>query len=73
LRFQGQKIGSGLLKHASLKILKASRVIAIRAVLVHATNRRPADFYAKNGFIPSPKNSFHMMLMTKDAIKSLGH
>ena len=71
LKFQGQKIGPGLLKHALLKILEASRVIGIRAVLVHAKNQRGADFYAKYGFIPSPIDSFHMMLMMKDVIKSV--
>ena len=33
-KFQGQKIGPGLLKQAMLKILEASRIIGIRAVLV---------------------------------------
>ena len=71
LKFQGQKIGPGLLKQALLKILEASRVIGIRAVLVHAKNQRAADFYAKYGFAPSPINSFHMMLLMKDVIKSV--
>ena len=71
LRFQGQGIGPGMLKHALLKILEASRVIAIRAVLVHAKNQRAAGFYAKYGFVPSPVNSFHMMLLMKDVIKTV--
>jgi predicted N-acetyltransferase YhbS len=70
-KFQGQKIGPGLLKQAMLKILEASRVIGIRAVLVHAKNQQAADFYAKYGFVPSPINSFHMMLLMKDVIKSV--
>lgn len=71
LKFQGQKIGPGMLKHALLKILEASRVIGIRAVLVHAKNQRAAEFYAKYGFVPSPVNSLHMMLLIKDVIKSV--
>jgi GNAT superfamily N-acetyltransferase len=71
LKFQGQKIGPGMLKHALLKILEASRAIGIRAVLVHAKNQRAADFYARYGFVPSPVNSFHMMLLMKDVIKTL--
>ena|SRR5579864_7079355 len=71
LRFQGQKIGPGLLKHALLKILDASRVIGIRAVVVHAKDQRAAGFYAKYGFVPAPANSFHMMLLMKDVIKTV--
>ena len=70
LKFQGQKIGPGLLKHALLKILEASRAIGIRAVLVHAKNQRAADFHAKYGFVPSPVDPFQMMLMMKDVNKS---
>lgn len=72
LKFQGPRVGPGLLRHALLKILEASRVIGIRAVLVHAKDQRASDFYAKYGFIPSPTNSFHMMLMMKDILKSAG-
>jgi GNAT superfamily N-acetyltransferase len=71
LKFQGQKLGQGLLKHALLKILEASSTIGIRAVLVHAKDRRAADFYAKYGFVPSPVNSLHLMLMLKDVLKTI--
>jgi GNAT superfamily N-acetyltransferase len=71
LKSQGQKLGPGLLKHALLKIVEASRVIGIRAVLVHAKNQRAADFYAKYGFVPSPVNSFHLMLLMKDVLKTV--
>lgn len=71
LKFQEQGLGHGLLKHALLKILEASRTIGIRAVLVHANNQQAVDFYAKYGFAPSPTNSFHMMLMLKDINKTI--
>ena len=72
LNYQGQKVGEGLLKEALLKILEASSIIGVRAVLVHAKNQKAADFYAKYGFVPSPFDSFHMLLILKDIAKIAG-
>jgi GNAT superfamily N-acetyltransferase len=72
LNYQGQKVGSALLKEALLKTLEASSIIGVRAVLVHAKNQPAADFYAKYGFVPSPVDSFHMMLILKDIAKIAG-
>ena len=69
LKYQGQKLGDGLLKHALLKVVEASHNIGIRAALVHAKHKKAVDFYAKYGFIPSPSNPFHMMLILKDIAK----
>jgi GNAT superfamily N-acetyltransferase len=71
-RYQGRRLGSGLLKHALLKMVKAAGVIGIRAILVHAKDQRAADFYAKFGFAPSPTNSFHLMLLMKDVTRTIG-
>jgi len=67
--YQGQGIGDGLLKHALLKILEASRIIGIRAVVVHAKDQEAVNFYTQYGFIPSPLDAFHMMLILKDVSK----
>ncbi len=69
LKYQGQKLGEGLLKHALLKSVEASRAIGVRAVLVYAKHQKAIDFYAKYGFVPSPSNPFHMMLIMKDLTK----
>jgi GNAT superfamily N-acetyltransferase len=71
-RFQGQKLGEGLLKHALLKMWEASKIIGIRAILVHAKDQRAAEYYARHGFVPSPVNSLHLMLLMKDVAKTLG-
>lgn len=71
LKYQGQGLGHGLLKHALLKILDASRTIGIRAVLVQAKNQRAADWYARYGFVPAPTNPFHLLLILKDVIKTI--
>ena len=70
-KYQGQKLGQGLLKHALLKMYEASQTIGIRAILVHAKDERAANFYLKFGFVPSPTNSFHLLLMVKDIAKIL--
>ena len=72
LSYQGQKVGEGLLKEALLKILAASSIIGVRAVLVHAKDQKAAAFYAKYGFVSSPLDSFHMMLILKDIAKVVG-
>jgi len=72
LNYQGQKVGEGLLKEALLKILAASSIIGVRAVLVHAKDQKAAAFYAKYGFVSSPLDSFHMMLILKDIAKIVG-
>ena len=70
-KYPEQKIGEGLLKTALIKVLEASGIIGVRAVLVHAKNQKAADFYSKYGFIPSPANSFHLMLILKDLKKAV--
>ena len=71
LKYQGQQLGRGLLKQALLKSIEASKIIGARAILVHAKHQRAADFYAKFGFVPSPTNAFHMLLICKDIAKIL--
>jgi GNAT superfamily N-acetyltransferase len=70
-KYQGQKLGQGLLKQALLKSVEASRIIGARAILVHAKDQKAADFYARFGFVPSPSNPFHMLLIFKDVTRIL--
>lgn len=72
LNYQGRNIGEGLLREALLKILEASSLIGVRAVLVLAKNQMAADFYARYGFVPSPVDPFHMLLILKDIAKIVG-
>lgn len=72
LKYQNQQLGRGLLKQALLKSVEASKIIGARAILVHVKDQRAAGFYAKFGFVPSPTNSFHMLLMFKDIARIIG-
>lgn len=63
---QGRGLGKGLLRDALLRCYAAAEVIGIRAVLVHAKDEHAATFYIKYGFVPSPTDSLHLMLLMKD-------
>ena len=49
-RFQGQRLGAGLLRDAILRTLNVSQHIGIRAMLVHVISEDARQFYLKYGF-----------------------
>lgn len=61
-RWQGKKIGQGLLKDAVLRTLNVSRQAGIRAIVVHAISERAKSFYLGHGFVESPLNPMTLML-----------
>lgn len=60
--WQGQGIGSGLLKDAVLRTLHAAQELGIRALLCHAIDSTAKDFYLQRGFIVSPIEPMTVML-----------
>ena len=71
LKFQGQSIGSGLLKDAVLRTLQAADLAGIRAIFVHAKDEKARRFYQRFDFEPSPIDPMKLMLLIKDARKSV--
>jgi GNAT superfamily N-acetyltransferase len=71
--FQGIKIGKFLLRDAILRIVNASENFGIRAVLVHAKDEKARLFYEKFDFEPSPVNPLTLMLLLKDARKTIAN
>ena len=71
LGFQGNKLGSGLLKDAVLRTLQASEHAGIRAIFVHAKDEKARHFYEYFGFEPSPIDLLKLMLLIKDARKTI--
>lgn len=67
----GHGLGKGLLKDAIQRTLQASEIGGLRAMLVHAKDKRAQSFYIKSGFDPSPTNELHLMLLIKDMRKSI--
>ena len=62
----GQGLGSGLLKDAMLRTLQAADIAGLRGILVHAKDDEARAFYAHFGFVPSPTDAYHLMLLLKD-------
>jgi GNAT superfamily N-acetyltransferase len=68
-KFQGRRIGVGLLRDAVLRTLQASEIAGIRAILVHAISERAKRFYEDCGFIPSPVEPMTLMITVAEAAK----
>ena len=66
LREAGKRLGTALLKDALLRAEAASDAIGGRAVLVHAIDAKARDWYMKFGFLASPTDDLHLMLLMKD-------
>lgn len=69
---QGSGLGGGLLRDAIQRTLIAAEAVGVRAMLTHAATPEAAKFYARFGFIPSPTDALHMVLLLKDARAVLG-
>lgn len=68
----GQGLGAGLLKGAMLRTLQAADIAGLRAILVHAKGERARAFYTHFGFVPSPTDPLHLMLLIKDVRSAAG-
>ncbi len=71
-RHAGRGIGKGLLKDAILRTTQAAGFAGIRAIVVHAKDDHARSFYEKFGFEPSPLDPLQLLLLMKDARKTLG-
>lgn len=69
--FQGQKIGSGLLRDSISRTLEAADVAGIRAILVHIISERGRRFYEERGFVPTPFDNMTVMISTAELSKEL--
>ena len=58
----GRGIGSGLLKDAVLRSIRAAELIGVRALLCHAIDGEAKAFYLKHGFIESPLDPLTVLI-----------
>lgn len=72
LTWQGKGVGAGLLKDAMQRTTQAADIAGIRALTAHAKNDTARTFYEHFGFIPSPTDSLHLFVLTKDIRQILG-
>lgn len=63
---QGKRLGEALLKDAMVRIERASDILGIRAILVHAIDERARSFYERYEFEPCPDDPLHLLLLMKD-------
>jgi len=69
--WQGRGVGVSLLQDAIKRTLAAASSVGIRAMLVHALNDPLVTFYRRFGFESSPVGPRHLLLLLKDAKKTL--
>lgn len=69
---QGSGLGTSLLRDAVARSVAAAEIVGVRALLVHALHEQARSFYLKFDFEPSPTDSFHLLLLIKDARAALG-
>lgn len=69
--FQGQGVGRALLRDGVLRVVQASGIAGIRAILVHALTDEARAFYEQCGFYPSPVDPMTLMMTVADAIAGL--
>lgn len=69
--FQGQGLGTGLLRDAVLRTLQVAQIAGIRAMQVHAISDRALRFYEGYGFIPSPVHPLTVMITLAEAERIL--
>ena len=60
--WQGQGLGSALLRDALRRVLGAAEEIGIRAVLVHAIDEDAGGFYRRYGFEPATADGLTLMV-----------
>jgi GNAT superfamily N-acetyltransferase len=70
--WQGQGVGSAMLRDAVLRTLQAAEIAGLRALAVHAKDHEARAFYERYGFIPSPTDPYHLLALLKDIKKDLG-
>jgi predicted N-acetyltransferase YhbS len=67
--YQSKGLGSILLTDSLRRVLQASQVMAVYAVVVDALNNRAAEFYQQFGFIPMPSQPLKLFLPLESVVR----
>jgi predicted N-acetyltransferase YhbS len=70
-KYQGQGLGSRLLRHALNGAAAITDTVPIRAIIVDAIDDDAKAFYRSFDFEPYPADSLRMWLLVKDLLKTL--
>jgi GNAT superfamily N-acetyltransferase len=69
---QGQGYGRALVADAAVRTLQAGDLVGARAMLVHARDDQAAGFYERLGFVRSPTDPLHLIVLIKDLRRTFG-
>lgn len=69
---QGRGVGRALVRDALLRTVQASKIAGIRAMTVHALDKRAAAFYAHLGFKPSPIDELVHFAVPASVLAAIG-
>ncbi|MCW5689498.1 MAG: GNAT family N-acetyltransferase [Pseudolabrys sp.] len=72
VNYKGRGLGGDLLQDALQRVLAASQIVGIRALLVHALDDEAASFWRHYGFIESPIGSRTFFLPIETIADALG-
>ncbi|MFN8019659.1 MAG: GNAT family N-acetyltransferase [Acidimicrobiales bacterium] len=70
---EGRGLGAGLLADAIARLVGLSEDIGCRGLLIHAETNEARDFYLHliPELLPSPTDDLHLVLLMKDARRTL--
>jgi GNAT superfamily N-acetyltransferase len=71
LAWAGRGIGTGLVKHALERCVKAAALVGGRALVVKAVDEEAAAFWLRRGFSPSRDDPFTLIRAIGDIAESL--
>lgn len=71
IRDRGRGIGIGMLQDAIRRTLLIAEQAGIRALLTHPLDAEASGFYTRFGFLASPLSERQLLLLLKDAKRSL--
>ena len=69
--WQGKGLGAALLRDALHRVLAASDIVGLRAIMVHAKDEAARRFYEHFDFDPSPIEPLHLFLLIKEIARLL--
>ena len=69
--YQGRGIGAGMLKDAIKRSLNVAEQVGVRALLTHPIDENAQLFYERYGFEKSPLREGQLVLLLKDAKKTI--
>lgn len=72
IRWAGQGVGTGLLKHALERCVTVAALVGGRALMVRAIDGDAAAFWQRRGFVPSRDDPLVLFRSNSDIAASLG-